>query len=242
MKRSERHRLKENAVTHALTEATARLAERRKTFGLAGIVALLIVLAGVGYWAWQTRQETQAQVILTDALMVVQSPVEDPKPGASGKAEQAPGSFPTINARAEASLAKFTQVANAYPSTKSGIAGRYHAAAALMMLGRAAEAATRFQEVIDRMGTKDFYGRMSQLGVLEARVQAKQFDQAISTAQALTISTDEHLPRDAMLMELGRIYLAAGKKSEAKQTFDRVLTEFPESAYADEARQLIATS
>ena len=54
-----------------------------------------------------------------------------------------------------------------------------------------------------------------------------------AAAQALVNNTaDETLPRDAMLMELGRVYAAAGKKTEAKQTFDKVLADFPDSAYS----------
>ena len=95
--------------------------------------------------------------------------------------------------------------------------------------------------MVDKAGTKDFYGRMAQLGLVETLVQAKQYDQAIAKAQTLANTTDDALPRDAMLMELGRAYAAAGKKTEAKQTFDKVVTEFPDSAFADEAKTMITS-
>jgi tetratricopeptide (TPR) repeat protein len=178
-------------------------------------------------------------VKLAEALIAVQSPVQPPAPDANGKVQQPTGTYPTVNARAEAALQKLTQVANDYPSTQAGIAARYYAASALSMLGRASEAAARYQEVVDRAGTKNFYGRMAQLGTVEAQVQAKQYDQAIAKAQALADASDESLPRDAVLMELGRAYAAAGKKAEAKQTFDKVIAEFPESAFLDEAKAAI---
>jgi tetratricopeptide (TPR) repeat protein len=240
VKRSERHRLRENELTHVLSEAGARLAEQQRTFGVAAAIVLLVALAGLGYWAWYTRMEIRAQVMLTEALTVVQSPVDVPKPDSSGKITQAAGTYPSVTGRTEAALAKFTGVVDSYPSTNAGIAARYYAAAALATLGRAQEAAARYQEVIDKAGTKNFYGRMAQLGVVEALVQAKQYDQAITKAQALATATDEVLPRDAALMELGRAYAAAGKKNEARQTFDKVVTEFPASGFADEARSMIA--
>jgi tetratricopeptide (TPR) repeat protein len=176
-------------------------------------------------------------VLLTEALTIVQSAVDAPKPNAGGKIVQAVGTYPTINARAEAGLAKFTQVANSYPSTKAGIAARYYAAAALAMLGSPQDAAARYQEVIDKASAKDFYGRMAQLGLIETLVQAKQYDLAIAKAQA--VANDDALPRDAMLMELGRAYVAAGRKNEARQTFDKVVTEFPNSAFSEEAKTMI---
>ena len=239
MKRTERHRLKENELSHALGEISARVTEHRDKAGPVGLVLLLVALGAVGYWAWTTRTETRAQVMLTDAVAVVQSPVE-PKP-VDGKPTPTPGSYPTIAARAEAALAKFTAVADAYPSTRAGIAARYYAASALSMLGRSSEAAARYQQVVERAGRNDFFGRMAQLGKIEAQAQAKQFDQAIASAQALASNTsDDSLPRDAVLMQLGRVYAAAGKKAEAKQTFDQLVAEFPESPYAEEAKQQIA--
>ena len=75
MKGSERHRLKENELSHVLGDATMRLQENRRTFGLAaGVVALLLV-AGIGYWAWTTRSENRAQALLGDAIVIMQAPV-----------------------------------------------------------------------------------------------------------------------------------------------------------------------
>ena len=237
MKGSERHRLKENELSHVLGDATARLQENRSTFALVGGLIALVVVAAIGYWAWTTRSETRAQTLLGDAIVILQAPVEETKPGAK------PGTtgYPTVQARAEAALAKFGEVYNNYPSTDAGIAARYYAAAALAMLGRHAEAAARFQETVDRAGENTFYGRMARLGVVEANAQAKKFDEAIRAAQALVDNTsDDTIPRDALLMELGRVQAAAGKKAEAKQTLDKVIAEFPDSPYIEEAKRMLA--
>ena len=237
MKSSERHHLKENELTHALADARDRLQENRRVVVAAAAVLIVVLLGGVGYWAWKTRTETLAQNMMADATRVLQTPVADATPGS----KPAAGSYPTTRARAEAALAKFTDVFTAHPSTDSGIAARYYAAAALAMLGRYDEAATRYQEVIDYGGSDSFYGRMAQLGVVDANAQAKQYDQAISAAQALVNNTsDEAMPKDALLMELGRVQAAAGKKAEAKQTLDKVIAEFPDSPYIEEAKKLLA--
>jgi TolA-binding protein len=237
MKGSERHRLKENELTHALAGASERIQENRRMISLAGGIILLALVVGGGYWAWTTRSENRAQMLLGDALVIAQSPIQEAKPGAKPE----PGTYSTIQARAEAAVAKFTEVFNAYPSTDAGIAARYHAAGALAMLGRHAEAATRYQEVVDRAGANTFYGRVGQLGVIEANTQAKQYDRAITAAQALVNNTaDDAMPRDALLLELGRVQAAAGKKAEAKQTLDKVIAEFPESPYVEEAKKILA--
>ena len=237
MKASERHRLKENELSHVLGDASARLQENRGTLGIAAGITALALVAGIGYWAWTTRSENRAQAMLGDAIVIMQAPVEDPKATAK------PGvrSYPTVQARAEAALTKFADVYNAYPSTDAGIAARYYAASALAMLGRHAEAALRFQETVDRAGGNSFYGRMARLGVVETNAQAKKYDEAITAAQALVNNTtDDTIPRDALLMELGRVQVAAGKKTEAKQTLDKMIADFPESPYIEEAKRMLA--
>ena len=240
MKRSERHHLKENEISGIVNQTVAQISEHKARFGMvAGIVALVAV-AGGGYWAWHTRSETRAHTMFGEALGIFQAPVQAPAAPTEGATPvQAPGTYPTLNARAEAVLPKFMEVADAYPSSASGIAARYYAASALSLLGRGADAAARFKDVEDRAGADSFFGKMARLGTIDAQVLAKQYDQAITGAQALVSVTDDAYPRDAMLMQLGRIYAAAGKTSQAKETFNKVLSDFPESLYADEAHQQI---
>ena len=237
MKSIERHRLKENELSHVLGDATVKLNENRRAIGLILGIAVLVLAAGVGYWVWKTQTENRAHALLGEAMVIIDAPVEEPKPGAKPAAT----GYPTVRARSEAALVKLTEIFDRYPSTKPGITARYYAGAILASLGRPGEAATRYQEVIDRAGQDDFYGRMAHLGVVEANTQAKQFDKALSAAQALVNQTaDDSIPRDALLMELGRVQVAAGKKTEAKQTLDKVIADFPDSAYIEEAKELLA--
>ncbi len=236
MKSTERHHLKENELSEVLSHTTERLMENRSAVAIAAAVVALALVVGGGYWAWTSRAQSRSQALLGEALLVVQASIVETKPGAT----PAPGTYPTLNARAEAALTKLAAVYEAYPSTRAGIVARYYAGSALSMLGRPAEAAARYQEVADRAPATDFYGRMARLGAVDANAQAKQYDQAISVAQALVNNTsDETIPRDALLMELGRVQAAAGKKAEAKQTLDKMIADFPQSVYLDEARRLL---
>ena len=44
---------------------------------------------------------------------------------------------------------------------------------------------------------------------------------------------------DGILMQLGRTYLEAGKDADAKQAFDRLTQEFPDSPFSAEAKQVM---
>src|SRR5262249_12822811 len=146
------------------------------------------------------------------------------------------GTFPTQRARSEAALMKLKQVAASYPKTDAGIFARYEEAAILTSLGRPAEAEKAYQDVIAH-GGDGIYAQMARLGLPEADGRAGQYDQAINTFKELAQRKDGPLPIDGVLMQLGRTYLDAGKPADARQTFNRLVEEYPDSPFTGEARR-----
>jgi TolA-binding protein len=242
MKRSERHRLKENEVALSVVRVREQFEEhKREIIGIGALVCAIIVVVGGFFW-WRHHNDSQARAMLVDAMAVEQAqvvpPPAPPAPGQPANAADAPppppGSFPSQEAKLRAALPRFMAVADAYPSTTAGIAARYHAAACLVALGRSKEAIDQYKQVADRAGNQ-IYGDMARLGLAEAEMQARQYDAAINEFRDL--STKANLPTDAILMQLGRAYAAAGRKAQAQQTFQRILDEFPQSQYAQLARR-----
>lgn len=241
MKRSERHRLKENEVALSVVRAREQFEEhKREIVAIGALVCAIIVVVGGFFW-WRHHNDTQARAMLVDAMAVEQAQVvPPPAPPAPGQPANAantpppPGSFTTEQAKLAAALPRFRAVADAYPATTAGIAARYHAAACLVALGRTREAIDQYKQVIDRAGN-EIYGDMARLGLAEAQVQARQYDAAITGYR--TLATKTNLPTDAILMQLGRAYAAAGQKAQAQQTFQRIVDEFPQSQYAQLAKR-----
>ncbi len=241
MKSTERHRIKEDQFVTTLHDTFERIEQNRKQL-LTGIVAVVVLAAAVGGFMWW-RQQTQAKAsaLLADALAVADAPVVPPPPPPGSTLNEAPppppaNSYPTEHARSVAALPKFMTAANAYPSTVPGLAARYHAAATLVALGKDSEAEQRYQEVIDKAGS-GLYARMARLGLAEVQVRQKKYEPAINTLKDLSTSAKDELPLDGVLMQLGRVYVLAGRKAEAVQTYQRVSTEFPTSPYAGDAKK-----
>jgi outer membrane protein assembly factor BamD (BamD/ComL family) len=90
--------------------------------------------------------------------------------------------------------------------------------------------------VVDRDGS-GIYGQMARLGLAEAQARSGQYDAAIKAFQELSQRKDGLLPVDGILMQLGRTYRDAGKQTEAQQTFNRLVTEYPESPFSGDARR-----
>jgi TolA-binding protein len=235
MKRTERQHLKENEVQNFVRVARQMFETRRgESTAIIALVAV-IVLAAVGYYGWREHVQSRATALLAEAMTVQDARIgPPPAPGTPANGLY----FPTERERAQAALTKFKIAADAYPSADAGIYARYQLAATYMTLGQATQAAAAYQQVVDASGA-GIYGQMARLGLADAQARAGQYDQAINAFKDLSLRKDGPLPIDGILMQLGRVYLDAGKRTEAQQTFNRLVDEFPESPYSGDARKAL---
>jgi TolA-binding protein len=230
MKRAERHHLKENELQRLALAARHLYIDRKRetTALLVGILAL-VVIAG-GYFLWSERRQSRAHALLAEAVVVQDARVSPPGTPAAA------GTYPTERARLQRATEKFKAVADAYPSTDAGIYARYQEAVDQVALGNVAGATGAYQDIIRREGDR-VYGQMARLGLAEVQALAGQYDQAINTFKEMAQRKDGPLPIDGILMQLGRTYREAGKPADAQQTFNRIVMEFPESPFSQEAKR-----
>ena len=167
MKRSERHHLKENELENLTRQAREMVEARKREVTAAVIVIAVIAAIGLGYLAWRQQMQSKAHALLAQAEDVMDAPI-----ATAGQFQ--PGSYATEQSRADAALAKFKTVADAYPSTDAGVFARYQEAALLVQLGRPAEAVATYQQVVEHAGS-GVYGEMARLGVAEAQVRSGQY-------------------------------------------------------------------
>jgi TolA-binding protein len=234
MKRIERRHLKQNDFAQ-LAMGARDLVETRGGQVLWALLAIVIVAAAVvGYVTWRNRVEGRAAVMLAEAIDIEQARVGPPP---AQPVPNSPPSFLTERERAQAALTKLKTVADEYSSTDAGLEARYREAGVRMTLGTYKEAAAAYQAVIDGAGG-DLIGQMARMGLAEAQTRAGQFDQAISIYTDLAQQKDERFV-ETVLMQLGKTYRDAGKRTEAEQTFNRLITEYPASQLTEDARREI---
>ncbi len=241
MKRSERHHLKENTFAVAIARLQTQVRKWGGTLMFGAAIGLSALLLFAGYSWWSSRTTSQAGVLLADALALADAPVVPAPADEPADFVQPPGSYQTIEAKLSAALPKLVEVADAYPSTESGITARYRAAAAMAALGRHDEAADQYRQVIVQDGG-GLYGRMATLGLADVQIASGAYDEAIGLlAQLSGPDAVTDLPVDGVLMRLGQAYGLAGRLAEAQAVFQRVMDEFPASLYfADADRELQA--
>ena len=237
MKTVERRHLKQNEFARTVQSASTWVAENRDlTVKVAGAALVVLVLVG-GYLFWRKHTDDQAGTWLGIAMAIADAPVVPPPtlPGA----QQTPNTYPTEKAKFEAALTAFHEVVNRYPSTRAAMAARVEIASTLLTLGRFAESEAAYQDVV-KESPNSFYAPMAKLGAAEAEAAQGQFDKAIAAFTDLAGQRDGALPVDGVLMRLAQTYLKAGKTKDARAAFQQVVDQFPNSPYANEARQRIA--
>ena len=243
MKRKQRHHLKENKLASTIVAARETLIARSRQ--VTGVLLVLLVIAAVvgGTAMWRREDNARAQRLLADAMVifnarVIPATVNPETPGGVPAAATigATGSYATEIAKLTDALPRLKAAADAYPQTDAGITARYHYASTLAALGKYTEAIGAFDEIVNRAGSESLYGRMAQLGRADTQVRSGNLEAAITAWQSLASNTDEELPKDAILMELGKAYQARGNQEEARKVFTQIVDEHPTSPYSVEAR------
>jgi TolA-binding protein len=242
VKSTERHRLKENEFAQSVARTREMIDQRRNEITVIAVAVIAVSVVVGGFLTWRASREGKAQTMLASALVVADAPIYTPPPAAPGSAPpvQPQGTFRTERERVDAAIPLLQAAADAYPDSDAGITARFRLAAALAEAGRFAEAEQRYQEVVQKAGSRSIYRHTARLGVGEAQLAQGKGDAAIATFKELSSDTNSQLPVDGVLMQLGRAALVAGKKDEAARAFTRVVDEFPQSLYTPEAKEKLA--
>ena len=236
MKRTERRHLKQDELTAQLIHAREVVEARKREVTAAAIAIAVVAVVALVYFGWRAHVDAKSQGLLADALALQDARVLAPGGTSNAPAASTAGTFPSAQARDEAALVKFKTAADAYPTTDAGLFARYQQAAILNTLNRPGEAIVAYEELI-RRGGDGIYGQMGRLGLAEAQIRAGQYGPAIDALKQLSLRKDGPLPVDGILVQLGRAYLDAGKRTEAQQVFNQLVEEYPESPYSAEARR-----
>ena len=235
MKRTERHHLKENALVVWLVDAQDWIRRHQRALTV-GLVALIVVLsASGGFMVWRARSMAEAAARLAGAVAIAEAPIVPPPTDLASAPPPVPGSYPSAEARLEAALPELLTVADEFPRTSAGLSARYQVAAGLATLERYEEAEQQYQRVVES-DPNGLYGRMAELGLAEAAVRDGRHDWAIELFEQVAAHTSSDLPLDAILLQLARAYVAAGRGTDARQTFTRIVEEFPQSPYVEDAQ------
>jgi tetratricopeptide (TPR) repeat protein len=229
-KKITRKQLKRNELAETMGRTVDYVSHHRRGV-TEGIVAAAVLAALVaGFFLLRAYRENQAGRELSVGLAALDTPLAG-QPAAAG----APKTFPNAADRDKEADTHLSLAAD-HPGTSAGRA----ASLILAARGKTQNAAEVFART-----SRDGKAEVAASAELDAaRLLASQGkkNEAIDRLKRAIESPSSPAPKDALLFALGEIYEDSGSPSDARATFQRLITDYPNSPYRNDARQKIPGS
>jgi predicted negative regulator of RcsB-dependent stress response len=217
--------MKHDEFVEAAFDFTHWLEKNWKTVVL--IAAAIIVVAFLVYgWIWNAeRNREQAEQLVAQGILHYER-------------AQAVG-FTDAN-ELSAALDQFDSAIDASRRSRAAESARFYRGAALHRLGRAEDAMAALGEIAgDDTVTPTLAWTATSL-LAEVYLEAGQSDRALELLSGAASRDDQAFPTDLALLQLGRIQRESGNSDAARESWQRLVDEFPDSPIVTEAQTLLA--
>lgn len=237
MSRLTRRDMKRDEVQEGMFTAVDWLAEHARTILIAAGallgVGVLVVLA----LRILDGREERAQAKLANALQIYAAPINET--AADPDHPRSP-SFPSEEARRARALETFAAIHERYGSTAAGrVAGIY--VAELAAHEGDYERARELWEQFLRRESDHALGASVRLNLIALERLQGDGEQLVERLRE-QIDGSSEVPADLLLWELGVTLEEQGRLEEAEEAFQRLVDEYPASAYAGDAQARLASA
>lgn len=227
-----RRAMKRNDLAETVNKTVGYVSEHRKGATEAVAIAAAAALLVIGFFVYRQWQERSAGKSLSEALAILGTPLaSDPA---------APAGAKTFASAAErkAESDRLLRKAAAHRSTASG------RAAEVILAAGGADKPAQSLEVFEKSARQGRSEAAAAAEIDAAKMLAAQgkSTEAIDRLKRAIESPKPPAPRDALLFTLGEIYEQSGAAADARATYQRLITDYPNSPYRSEARQKVPIS
>ena len=222
--------MKRNDLVETMGRTVDYVSHHRRgvTEGIAAAAVLAALVAG--FLLLRAYRENQAGRELSAGLAALDKPIAG-TPAAAGAVK----TFPNAAERDKDADSHLTRAAG-HPGTAAGRAANLILAAR----GKTKNAAEVFART-SREGKAEV-AASAELDAARLLASQGKKGEAIDRLKRAIESPSSPAPKDALLFALGEIYEDSGSASDARATFQRLITDYPNSPYRNDARQKIPGS
>jgi predicted negative regulator of RcsB-dependent stress response len=193
-----------------------------------GGVVLVVAAVVAGVMWYRSHQHTARQQILANALQIESAPVGGAPPGS-------PLSFPTQQAKDQAAVKAFSELAAKYSGTDEGYIAEYYLGSIAVDQGKLPEAEKRFRSVADSAGER--YASLAKLALGQIYFAEGKPDLGEKTLRSLIQHPTVFVSADQATIALAKA-LAPTKPAEARKLLEPLRTS--RSAVGQVAMQVLS--
>ncbi|HEV8632127.1 MAG TPA: tetratricopeptide repeat protein [Thermoanaerobaculia bacterium] len=227
-----KHEIRDDAFRHSVEASYDYVRGHRRNLllGIGGVV--LLALAVLGFRTWQQQRESGAGELLGQAIKVTEAPVV--ASGAKPDDPDAP-SFADEKSRDARARQLLEKLESDYSGTGSADVGKVYLARLALLQGKVADARKLWQSFLDDH-PDHMLAAAVRLSLLDLDRKDGKAERVVERLRADLDKDEKPLPEDVMLYELGETLEQLGRRQEAKDAYQRVADEYPDSAWASKAQ------
>jgi TolA-binding protein len=234
MDRQQRRNLKHDKFVDEIGSLSTRARENQRLLFTIGLGAVLVAVLVYGIFFYRANREQKAQEALSTAIDTIESPLM-PAPGA----EPVPNAkFKTEAERTAAAEKQFKDVAAKFSGSDAAAVANLYIARIDAGRGDVAGARALLQQFISD-NPKSVLVNGARYSLYQLRIDNGEAPQVAQELQAEISKSDPSLPVDSLLALLAHDWETQGNADKTKETYRRIVTEFPDSPYALEAQRRI---
>ena len=232
MDRQHRRELKHDKFVDEIGALSSKARENQRLLFTIAVAAVGIALIAFGIYFYRANREVRAQDALAKAIDTIESPLI-----AEGQANPL-AKFKTDEEKLAAAEKEFAAVQSGFSgSDASDVAGLYIARIKAAK-GDVPAARKLLEDFVDDHPDHLLVGTAS-YSLYNLRIENNEAPQVVTELNAEIAKAEPALPADSLLVLLAKAYEAQGQRDKSRETYRRIITEFPDSPYALEAQRRV---
>ena len=232
MDRQHRRELKHDKFVDEIGVLSTKARQNQRIlFTIGGAVIALAVLV-YGIFFYRSNRERKAQDLLATAIDTIESPLilpnqADPRAKFKSEADR--------NAAAEK---QFKELESKYSGTDAADVGNLYMARIAAARGDAASARKLLQAFISDHPNHLLVGP-ARYSLYQLRIEGGEAPKVAEEINGELTKTDPVLPADSLLVLLAHSYEVQGNDQKSRETYRKIVTDFPDSPFALEAQRRV---
>lgn len=235
MDRQHRRELRHDKFVDEIGVLSSRAKENQRILFLIGVVAVVVALAGYGIYFFRSNRERKAQDLLAAAMTTMDSPLVTPgQPNPDAK-------FKNDAERSTAAEKQFKELKAKYSGTDAAdVADLYLARIAASRNDTAG--ATKLLSAFINDHPKSVLVGSARYSLYQMRIEGGEAPQVVKELTEELAKKDPALPPDSILVLLAHSYDVQGNEAKSRETYKRLVTEYPDSPFALEAQRRVGAA
>jgi len=237
MKKEERHQIKRDGLVRAVERAEFYFEHHVRRVVLIVLAAATLVVAGFGLRSWLSARQGKASVAVSEIIQTFRAPVAS-SPEALQQIQPGAKSFATSEERDRKVIELADEVLTGSGMGAAAPTALFYKALALDGLAQRADA-TRALEQILKSYPHVFQAAMARYKLAQIKESEKNPAEALVHFQALYDDPKGVFPKEEALMGIARCQESLGRKDEARETYRKIVSDYPDSDYQSDARRKV---